>query len=177
MSKQTKRWIQYIVLLLIAVAIAFIIFVTVNKGQVKEVKAGDDAPNFQLKTTEGKKVSLADYKGKGVVLNFWGTWCEPCRREMPALNTAAKTYKAKNIEVLTIHLRDTPQQIDQFFNGLNTEVNLPVLIDKDGEVSKAYGIDPLPTTVIIDKAGKVKAVHKGEMNKNIIDNYMKSIES
>lgn len=177
MSKKAKKWTQYIVLLLIILAIAFIVFVTINRGQTKEVKVGDTAPNFQLKTTDGKKVSLADYKGKGVVLNFWGTWCKPCRREMPALNTAAKTYKDKNIKVLTIHLKNTPQQIEQFFNGLNTEVNLPVLIDKDGEVSEAYGIDPLPTTVIIDKDGKVKAVHKGEMNKNIIDNYMKSIES
>ncbi|TDL97838.1 thiol-disulfide oxidoreductase ResA [Macrococcus brunensis] len=175
MNKRTKKWTQYIVMTLIALAIAFIVYSTVTQSKSKAVGVGDDAPEFELQKMDGSTVKMSDYKGKGVILNFWGTWCEPCKREMPALSENYEEYKGKNVEVLAIHLRKTPQQVEQFFSGLKKEVHLPVAFDKDNEVADAYGIDPLPTTVVIDKNGKVKAIHKGEMNDQTIKNYMNTV--
>ncbi|ULG71046.1 thiol-disulfide oxidoreductase ResA [Macrococcus brunensis] len=175
MNKRTKKWTQYIVMTLIALAIAFIVYSTVTQSKSKAVGVGDDAPEFELQKMDGSTVKMSDYKGKGVILNFWGTWCEPCKREMPALSENYEEYKGKDVEVLAIHLRKTPQQVEQFFSGLKKEVHLPVAYDNDNEVADAYGIDPLPTTVVIDKNGKVKAIHKGEMNDQTIKNYMNSV--
>lgn len=175
MNKKNKKWTQYTVMTLIALAIAFIVYSTVTQSKSKAVAVGDEAPAFELQKMDGGTVKMSDYKGKGVILNFWGTWCEPCKREMPALSKNYEAYKGKNVEVLAIHLRKTPQQVEQFFSGLKEEVHLPVAFDKDNEVADAYGIDPLPTTVVIDKNGKVKAIHKGEMNDQTIKNYMNSV--
>ncbi|TDM13193.1 thiol-disulfide oxidoreductase ResA [Macrococcus lamae] len=175
MSKQAKSITQIIVMLLIVAAIGFIIYVTLTKNHDNVAKVGDQAPEFQLKTTDGKTVRLSDYKGKGLILNFWGTWCEPCRKEMPALSNNYDQYKDKGVEVLAIHIKNTPQQVDQFFRGLDKEVHIPVAFDNNNEVSDAFGVDPLPTTVVIDKTGKITAVHEGEMSTSTIENYMKSI--
>lgn len=176
MSKQAKKITQIVVMLLILVAIAFIIYVTVTKDHAKVAKVGDDAPYFELKMMDNSPINLNDYKGKGLIINFWGTWCEPCKREMPALSDNYAKYKDKGVEVLTIHLRNNPQQVKQFFSGLDKNVHIPVAFDNNNEVSKAYAIDPLPTTVIIDKEGKIKAVHKGEMTDKMISNYMESVK-
>lgn len=118
MNKRTKKWTQYIVMTLIALAIAFIVYSTVTQSKSKAVGVGDDAPEFELQKMDGSTVKMSDYKGKGVILNFWGTWCEPCKREMPALSENYEEYKGKDVEVLAIHLRKTPQQVEQFFSGL-----------------------------------------------------------
>ncbi|TDM04295.1 thiol-disulfide oxidoreductase ResA [Macrococcus carouselicus] len=175
MNKQSKRITQYIVMLLIALAIGFIVYSTLTKDKNKEVQVGDAAPNFELQTMDGKTVKLSDYKGKGLILNFWGTWCEPCKREMPALSDNYDKFKEKDVEVLAIHLRNTPQQVEQFFSGLKEKVNLPVAFDNNNEVADAFGVDPLPTTVVIDEDGEIKAIHKGEMNSATIGNYMTSV--
>ncbi|UTH12891.1 thiol-disulfide oxidoreductase ResA [Macrococcus equipercicus] len=175
MSRQAKKITQYIVMLLIIAAIGFIIYITMTKDNKGIVKVGEQAPAFQLKTMDGRTVNLSDYKGKGLILNFWGTWCKPCRKEMPALNKNYEKYKKQGVEVLAIHIKKTPQQVTQFFKGLDEPVRLPIAFDNNNEVSDAFGIDPLPTTVVIDKNGTVKAVHEGEMNSGTIEKYMKSI--
>ncbi len=176
MSKQAKKVTQYVVLLLIIAAIGFIVFVTVTKDKNAGAEVGSKAPDFQLQTTDGRTVSLDDYKGKGLILNFWGTWCEPCRKEMPALSENYDKYKQQNVEVLGIHIKNTPQQVEQFFKGLKNEVHIPIAFDNNNEVTDAFGIDPLPTTVVIDKDGKITAIHEGEMTSEMIENYMKSIK-
>lgn len=176
MNKKTKTIIQSIVTLLILIAIGFIIYVSIHKDGNKVIKVGMDAPKFELQTLDGKTVKLTDYKGKGLILNFWGTWCKPCKEEMPDLNEMHKQYKSKNVEVLTIHVRDNKQQIHQFFSGLKEKVDLPVAIDGEQAVMEAYNANDLPNTYIIDKNGKIVAHHKGQMSKTDIENYMNQVK-
>ncbi|MCU7556783.1 thiol-disulfide oxidoreductase ResA [Macrococcus capreoli] len=175
MAKQQKKWIQYIVTFLILLAIAFIVYVSINKDGNKVVKVGDKAPVFELKTLDGGKVNLKDYRGKGLILNFWGTWCKPCLEEMPDLNRAHNLYKDQNVEVLTIHVKNSPQQIKQFFSALDEKVTLPVGLD-DGDVLSAYNANDLPNTFVIDKNGKIVAHHKGQMSKEDIQKYMEMVK-
>ncbi|MCE4957093.1 thiol-disulfide oxidoreductase ResA [Macrococcoides caseolyticum] len=175
MAKQQKRFVQYIVTFLILLAIIFIVYISLNKDGEKVVKIGDDAPVFELKTLDGDKVNLKDYRKKGLILNFWGTWCKPCLEEMPDLNQAHNAYKNQGVEVLTIHVKDSPQQIKQFFSALDEEVTLPVGLD-NGDVMEAYHANDLPNTYIIDKNGKIKAHHKGQMSKEDIKQYMELVK-
>lgn len=176
MQKSQKKWIQYIIMLLILVAIGFILYVSVAKDGEKVVKVGDKAPLFELKNLEGEKVALSDYKGKGVILNFWGTWCNPCKEEMPDLNRMNKIYHSKGVEVLTVHVKDSPQQIKQFFSELPEEVELMVALDGSGDVMRAYNANDLPNTYIIDKNGIIKAHHKGQMSRADIKKYMDMVQ-
>lgn len=176
MQKSQKKWIQYIIMLLILVAIGFILYVSVAKDGEKVVKVGDKAPLFELKNLEGEKVALSDYKGKGVILNFWGTWCNPCKEEMPDLNRMNKIYHSKGVEVLTVHVKDSPQQVKQFFSELPEEVELMVALDGSGDVMRAYNANDLPNTYIIDKNGIIKAHHKGQMSRADIKKYMDMVQ-
>ncbi len=176
MQKSQKKWIQYIIMLLILIAIGFILYVSVVKDGEKVVKVGDKAPLFELENLEGEKVALSDYKGKGVILNFWGTWCNPCKEEMPDLNRMNKIYHSKGVEVLTVHVKDSPQQIKQFFSELPEEVELMVALDGSGDVMKAYNANDLPNTYVIDKNGIIKAHHKGQMSRADIKKYMDMVQ-
>lgn len=176
MQKSQKKWIQYIIMLLILVAISFILYVSVAKDGEKVVKVGDKAPLFELKNLEGEKVALSDYKGKGVILNFWGTWCNPCKEEMPDLNRMNKIYHSKGVEVLTVHVKDSPQQVKQFFSELPEEVELMVALDGSGDVMRAYNANDLPNTYVIDKNGIIKAHHKGQMSRADIKKYMDMVQ-
>lgn len=176
MQKSQKKWMQYIIMLLILIAIGFILYVSVVKDGEKVVKVGDKAPLFELKTVEGDKVALSDYKGKGVILNFWGTWCEPCKEEMPDLNRMNKIYQSKGVEVLAVHVRDSPQQVKQFFSELPEDVDLKVALDGSGDVMSAYNANDLPNTYIIDKDGVIKAHHKGQMSRTDIKKYMDMVQ-
>lgn len=176
MQKSQKKWIQYIIMLLILIAIGFILYVSVVKDGEKVVKVGDKAPLFELENLEGEKVALSDYKGKGVILNFWGTWCNPCKDEMPDLNRMNKIYHSKGVEVLTVHVKDSPQQIKQFFSELPEEVELMVALDGSGDVMKAYNANDLPNTYVIDKNGIIKAHHKGQMSRADIKKYMDMVQ-
>ena len=111
MKRKQKKILQIVITALILIAIVFTVWSSLSKDKDKVAQVGDDAPLFELETVDGKKVNLEDFKGKGVLINFWGTWCEPCKREMPELENQYKEYKDKGVEVVAIHVRDNPQQI------------------------------------------------------------------
>jgi thiol-disulfide isomerase/thioredoxin len=114
----------------------------------------DDVPSVQFLAGDGSKRSLNDYRGKGIVLNFWATWCAPCVREMPQLDRLSALVKGNGIEVLTISEDRKGQELAPKFykqNGLN---DLPVLVDVKSGLSRALKVKGLPTTVLIDSHGK-----------------------
>lgn len=132
---------------------------------------GKSAPNFTLKTPDGKTVSLADFKGKAVMVNFWATWCPPCKMEMPWLIDLQKKYAAQGFTVIGISEDDPPfTQVDSFTRQIG--VNYPIVI-ADESTSKAFGgIDYLPASYYIGRDGKVVVetaglVSKGEIEANI----------
>ncbi len=122
---------------------------------------GSAAPDFTLADIHGKKVSLSEFKGSVVILNFWGTWCRPCTEEMPSLNNLYLEFKDKGLVVLAISVDPTEKPVRSFISG--EKLALPVLLDSNKEVYfDSYAVMGLPTSFIIDKNGVVMEKIMGE---------------
>ncbi|WP_323702306.1 thiol-disulfide oxidoreductase ResA [Mammaliicoccus sp. Dog046] len=177
MKKKQKTIIQIIITVVILLAIVFTVWSSLTKDNDKIAKVGDEAPLFELETVDGKTVNLKDLRGKGVLINFWGTWCEPCKREMPELERQYQEYKDQGIEVVAIHVRKNPQQIKQYLSSLKETPTFKVVMDNDNLVTDAYGVNPLPTTITVDKNGKIVTKHTGELSKKQIIEEMEKVKS
>lgn len=122
---------------------------------------GSPARDFTLKTAEGKTVTLSGLRGKPVVINFWASWCPPCRKEMPVLKNAAGTYEGK-VQFVGVNLQDSQTA----FSEALEEFGLPYPNGKDEDlaISQAYGVTVLPKTFFINKDGIVSYVHAGAID-------------
>jgi thiol-disulfide isomerase/thioredoxin len=114
------------------------------------------APDFTLEDIDAKKISLKDYRGKVVMLNFWATWCPPCRREMPSMERLHQDLKDKDFVVLAVNQMEDIDQIFAFTGELELEPTFAILYDRDSKVSRAYSVMGLPTTYLIDKKGNIR---------------------
>lgn len=117
-------------------------------------EVGNLAPDFQLKDLDGKTVSLRDLQGSPVMLNFWATWCGPCRNEMPYLQQIYEKWRDKGLKVLMINLSETTSTVRQFMQ--DNKYSFPVLLDTNGDVSSKYNITAIPTTFFIAGYGVIK---------------------
>ncbi|MFO7286610.1 MAG: TlpA family protein disulfide reductase [Gammaproteobacteria bacterium] len=117
------------------------------------------APNFTLKSRDGGTVSLEDFAGDVVLINFWATWCGPCRKEMPHLEALHQRYKNLGFTLLGINVEDDTRGVEKFLK--ETPVSFPVLLDPANEVSGLYRVVAMPTTVIIDRNGQMRYIHHG----------------
>ena len=143
---------------------------------------GKPAPKFTLEDLAGKNVSLADYKGKALAINFWATWCAPCKIETPWLIELRKQYAAQGFEVLGISADDLDRKDEQKLADEKKEIAdfvqkmkmpYPVLIDADS-ISKSYGgLDELPATFYVDRKGTIVAVQLGILSKDEIEANIK----
>ena len=174
MEKKRKRSItRGIILTILAVAIGYTIYSSAIKDKVEIIKVGAAAPDFELVDMNGTKHRLKDYKGQGVVLNFWGTWCGPCEREFPAMERQYAEFKDKGVEIIAVNRKQSDFEVNTYVKKMG--MTFTVAIDKKMSVFKAYNIDPLPTTIFIDKDGNVKEISKGEMTETQIRASMASI--
>ena len=149
-------------ILVVIAAVALMLFAGVRMARprasvvkLKTVgKNGSVAPDFELQNLEGKSVRLSDFHGKAVLLNFWATWCAPCKIEMPWFVDLQKQYAAQGLQVIGVAMDDSgTETVAKFAKQMG--VNYPVLIGKEA-VGDAYGgVEFLPTTFIIDRQGKV----------------------
>ncbi|HSB45678.1 MAG TPA: TlpA disulfide reductase family protein [Nitrospira sp.] len=119
------------------------------------VKSGDAAPNFQLRDMNGQLVALSDLRGKVVLLNFWATWCGPCRIEMPAMEQLYRTYPRKDFEILAVSTDAQGVAVTRPFQQEN-HLTFPILHDADFRVGLAYGARTLPMTFMVDRQGIVR---------------------
>jgi len=113
------------------------------------------APNFTLSTVDGQQVSLQQYRGRVVFLNFWATWCIPCREEMPALEQLHQTYQSHDLTILSIDLKESADQVRAFFQKHN--LSFPALLDEHGSVFRDYLVAGMPTTYLIGRDGTLLA--------------------
>jgi len=118
------------------------------------------APGFTLKSREGKDVSLASLKGQVVLLNFWATWCGPCREEMPRLQALYDKYKSLGFTLVGVNVENNPEGAKKWLAD-NGPVTFPVLLDTKNEVSKLYHVETMPSTVVIAKDGSMRFIHHG----------------
>jgi len=113
------------------------------------------APDFEAPTTHGVK-KLSDYRGKVVMLNFWATWCPPCRREMPSLERLYSKLKDKGFAVIAVNQFEDPDLVFEFTGRLSLSPTFPILFDRDSSVAEQFGVKGLPTTYLLDKEGRVR---------------------
>ncbi|CRK84919.1 alkyl hydroperoxide reductase/ Thiol specific antioxidant/ Mal allergen [Neobacillus massiliamazoniensis] len=120
------------------------------------LQKGNMAPDFQLANTDGRTIKLSDYRGEKVILNFWATWCPPCKTEMPYFEKFYENNKDKNVIVLAVNLTNLEKNknnIQQFIH--NNHLSFPVLLDSNGEVANLYQNVTIPTSFIIDPTGRI----------------------
>jgi len=117
-------------------------------------------PALTLPMLDGNPWKLSEQAGQAVLLNFWASWCEPCRAEMPALQRLSARYSQAGLQVLAVNFRESPDTVRRFV--ANTGMGLPVLMDADGSAAKSLGIGIFPTTVIIDRRGRIRFTVTGE---------------
>jgi peroxiredoxin len=120
---------------------------------------GQDAPDFALKSASGSNLRLSEYRGDVVMINFWATWCGPCRQEMPLLNDLYTRYNRVGFSLLGVNIDDDSSRALEMAEELG--VSFPVLFDDRKEVSKLYQVEAMPVTVLVDREGKVRHVHLG----------------
>jgi len=119
---------------------------------LQPIKDNAPSPEFSLTTPEGKKISLKDFRGKIVLLNFWASWCVPCREEMPAMEKLYQEYKDKNFVILAVAVKDRKQDAVDFAKEL--KITYPIALDPEAQVGALYGAWGLPSTYLIGPKGE-----------------------
>ena len=117
------------------------------------------APQFSLSSNIGQAVDLSRYKGQVVMINFWASWCGPCRQEMPLLDSIYKKYNKLGFTMLGVNVEPDSNAANKWLAA--TPVSFPILYDTDSKVSKLYDVAGMPSTVIVDRHGKVRVIHRG----------------
>ena len=173
MDKKKKRlFIRGAILLVMAAAI---VFALTSKKETKVLAVGDQAPNFELQDMNGENVKLSDFEGQGVFLNFWGTWCPPCKKEMPFIEKHFKEFTDKGVQVLSVNIGESKFKVDTFVQQYG--LTFPVLIDENKSVSRnSYNVVPLPTTMLIDEHGVIQQIITREMSEAEIVSLMESVQ-
>lgn len=135
------------------------------KGSAKGAKASKAAPNFTLKDADGRTVSLSDYKGKVVLLNFWATWCGPCKIEIPWFVEFEQKYKDRGFAVLGVSMDEDGWEVVKPYLA-KAKINYRILLGNDDVAAQYGGVESLPTTLVIDKAGNIHRKHEGLVSRS-----------
>ncbi|HSJ38489.1 MAG TPA: thiol-disulfide oxidoreductase ResA [Planococcus sp. (in: firmicutes)] len=173
-KKRNRAIMRSVILALLVLAIGYTIYNSVTAEDVKFLRTGDEAPDFTLQDMEGNTHKLSDYKGEGVFLNFWGTWCEPCVKEMPAMDRQYNVFKEQGVQILAVNIAQSDFEVQSFVDRFN--LSFPVVIDKSKSVMIAYNIRPLPTTILVNPEGEIERIVTGEMTEQDIKGYMEEIK-
>ncbi len=134
---------------------------------------GRRAPDFRLESLDGRQVSLVDYAGQVVLLNFWATWCPPCKEEIPAIERAYEAHRDEGFMVLGINEGEALEAVRDFADELG--ITYPVLIDKRGSVAAKYRRRGLPLTLIVDRDGVIQVRHEGYLTAGQLDKYLSGL--
>lgn len=167
MDMARKRWVQITILIVMIAATVFTVGNQLFAGS-SVPKVGDKAPNFSLYDLDGELHELTDYLGKPVVINFWGSFCPPCVREMPLIQDKYEQYEETGLVILGINLDESIVTINNFTKGMN--LTFPILLDKN-VVRKQYGVYNYPTTLFIDADGVIRQKIEGEMTEGKLPSH------
>ncbi|WP_229683041.1 thiol-disulfide oxidoreductase ResA [Virgibacillus oceani] len=177
-KKKKKRLLfRSIVLAVLLVALVYALVSNLSQEDTN-VDVGDQAPDFELKqvnkNNELETVKLSDLKGKGVMLNFWATYCPPCEAEMPYMEKLYPEYKEKGVEIVAVSLDSTELVINRFIEKYN--LTFPTPHDKSGQVMEQYGVGPIPSTFFINPEGEIVEVVSGALTLEKLEGYLKQIQ-
>lgn len=167
MKKTARFWMRTTLLIIMLGLLIFTLYQAVSQKTGSKPEVGDEAPNFTLTDISGKEVSLNELKGKAVMLNFWGTWCEPCRTEMPALQKAFDKYQKQGFVVIGINIAETDIAAADFARRYG--LKFPIWMDRDREVVQLYHIGPIPSTLFINPEGVITYFKDGALSLNQLE--------
>jgi peroxiredoxin len=136
------------------------------------LETGNQAPQFELEASDGTMVRLDEYLGEVVLLNFWATWCAPCRIEMPLLQSTFESYEDQGFVVLGIDFDESADLVASF--GEELGLSFPLLIDPGGKVQQLYKVRGYPTTVVLDRQGRIQSYHIGVLTRSQLDGYLEN---
>lgn len=145
-------------LFLIGAALALGVPAMVAASQ-SPVNVGAVAPDFALRSTAGGNLRLSEHRGQVVMINFWATWCGPCRQEMPKLDEIFARYEPAGFALLGVNIDEDAERAQRLADELG--VSFPLLFDDEQNVSRLYDVQAMPMTVMVDRSGKVRSVHYG----------------
>ena len=134
----------------------------IGAAAIPAIAAMSAAPDFTLKSVAGPNLRLREQRGQVVMINFWASWCGPCRQEMPELNKLYAKYRTAGFVIFGVNVDEDPRQAGELAQKLG--LTFPVMFDADKKVSRLYALSTMPTTVLIDRDGRVRYVHNGYRN-------------
>ena len=176
-KKRNRLIFRTSILVVLLAALVFALVSNFIKDQ-PEVKAGVEAPPFQLKQLNGDEAgtyrTFDEFKGKGIMLNFWATYCKPCEEEMPYMQSLYDEYQDKGIEIIAVSMDVTELVVTDFVE--RHKLTFPVLHDIKQEVTELYGIVPLPTSLFINPEGEVVEIVEGPLTLSKLEGYLKQIQ-
>jgi len=155
-----KRWIKWRKWLL-----GLILLVCLSSPSVQAAGLGDDAPAFSLPSLSGKKRDLQDFRGKVILLNFWATWCVPCREELPELEKMQQQFRTKGFEVIGINLDKKPKSAEKYVQDF--ALSYTILHDPEAEVMQQYPGRAMPISYLIDRSGRMQKIFFGFNRKKV----------
>ena len=150
MIKNSQCYAFYVILMVVST-----LTMSVNANEM----IGNPAPDFTLKSMTGKNTNLVEQRGNIIVLNFWASWCGPCRKEMPILQKLHDKYTDLGVQVWGINVEQENQAGRDFIKGIN--VDFPIFFDESNTLSATYQVEAMPTTVIVDRNGAIRYVFRG----------------
>lgn len=176
-KKRKRLFFRFGILAVLIGAAAFALISNLTKD--KEIYAkGDMAPDFKLAQINGSNpadsIQLSKQSGNGVMLNFWATYCKPCEREMPDIQTMYERYHNQGIDIISINLDSTELVVQNFIEKY--KLTFPVVRDKDFAVRELYGINPIPSSIFIDSNGVIVDKKNGELKADEIEKLLKEIK-
>ena len=140
-------------------------------GRGAPLNVGDVAHDFSLPGLDGNQVALSEFRGKPVIVNFWATWCPPCRLEMPEFQRAYEAHEEDDLVILAVNEAEQAEVVSSFFFEQMGYTYTP-LLDEEGQVAEAYGAIGLPATFFVDAGGEVTAVHRGLLTQGQLEQYL-----
>ena len=165
MKRFSLRSKVIIPVIILTVAIIVVLASSGQKPITKKPVVGGKAPDFILNDLNQREVRFSEVykKNRVTVLNFWATWCPPCRSEIPEFIDFSRQYQAAHLELLAVNLRESSEKVRAFYDAQG--INFPVLLDESGRVSSAYEVQAIPTTLVIDENGIIRDLIMGSISK------------
>jgi cytochrome c biogenesis protein CcmG, thiol:disulfide interchange protein DsbE len=177
-GRAARREVRWVVTALVVIAATFAVLalgtirIAGGGGELAAPQVGRVAPDFRLRDLEGTEVALSDYRGRLVVLNFWASWCIPCRDEAPLLGETQTRYAGSGLAVLGVVFQDDPGPAQAFMARF--ALDYPGLLDPGGRTAIDYGVAGIPETFLIDGEGMIRRVFLGPLQ---VDPFRAAIEA